>query len=351
MICPNCGRDIPAGAGCICGGQPLYSSNPAVNTLKTMGSSNMFLVFAILWSAVPVLSMLSNMFSRNLSFLYYNLFADEFNYSSRQVGQLLDVLNQTSFVTSFVAMIPQLLIVAGIWMFYAACRNRQFGGVSTTGLTICKVILIINTVSLGLVCLAVLIFMGIGVSVGMSQLIGFNNDYAGVILGIVIFLTIILLATFALGIFYLICAYKTVNRIKGTAVTGVPDAKISRFLIVFNYIIAVCSGLSGLFAVFTVPLLGLSSLASGVALFLLSTLLSRYKNQMLALLYPPVQPVYAARPPMSAPGTPYASAPYAGMPTGVPSPIQQQMPVAPQAQTAPVVQPQQEEDGGSPPTT
>ena len=46
MICPKCGRTVPDGAPCPCGA-PVLSSNPAVNLMKTLGSSPKFLTAAI----------------------------------------------------------------------------------------------------------------------------------------------------------------------------------------------------------------------------------------------------------------------------------------------------------------
>ena len=52
MLCPKCGQYNPEGVACPCGA-PLLSSNPAVNVLKTLGSSGRFLTMAILATAIP----------------------------------------------------------------------------------------------------------------------------------------------------------------------------------------------------------------------------------------------------------------------------------------------------------
>ena len=58
MICPKCGRVIPDGTQCPCGA-PLLSSNPAVNVIKTLGSSPKFLAVAILYSVAALFSAVS----------------------------------------------------------------------------------------------------------------------------------------------------------------------------------------------------------------------------------------------------------------------------------------------------
>ena len=60
MICPNCGRTVPDGTQCPCmGSTPLLSSNPAVNVIKTVGSSTQFLVLAILYSVSVLFSVVT----------------------------------------------------------------------------------------------------------------------------------------------------------------------------------------------------------------------------------------------------------------------------------------------------
>ena len=105
------------------------------------------------------------------------------------------------------------------------------------------------------------------------------------------------MAVLALLLVYEICVIKTINRIKASALHGVPDNRVPRFLTVFMMIMGVLNGLSGLVALFTAPLGGLASLAAAACMVLMSLLLGDYRRQMTMLLYPPVQPVYP-QPPM-----------------------------------------------------
>ena len=73
MMCPKCGRTIPDGTQCPCGA-PVLSSNPAVNLIKTLGSSQKFLAAAILTSVMVLFSILARrMGSKDLlvSLYYY----------------------------------------------------------------------------------------------------------------------------------------------------------------------------------------------------------------------------------------------------------------------------------------
>lgn len=74
MLCPKCGQYNPEGVACPCGA-PLLSSNPAVNVLKTLGSSGRFLAMAILATAIPLCAILaasgmSNMLAQLLYILW-----------------------------------------------------------------------------------------------------------------------------------------------------------------------------------------------------------------------------------------------------------------------------------------
>ena len=59
MICPKCGRMVPDGSQCPCGA-PVLSSNPAVNLLKTIGSSPKFLTAVILYTVMVLFNILSS---------------------------------------------------------------------------------------------------------------------------------------------------------------------------------------------------------------------------------------------------------------------------------------------------
>ena len=71
MICPKCGRTVPDGAPCPCGA-PVLSSNPAVNLMKTLGSSPKFLTAAILYSVTVLFNLLASFGASDvISTLYY----------------------------------------------------------------------------------------------------------------------------------------------------------------------------------------------------------------------------------------------------------------------------------------
>ncbi len=294
MICPKCGRNIPDGTICPCSRAQALSSNPAVNALKTLGSSTMFLVFAILMSLVPVLSVLGQLALRsNMGELMY--YAMQLDLDPSVLYPMVNALGSASVGTAIVSAIPSILMAVGIWITYVSCRNGMSGNITTSGLTICKVLSIISLVCLCIVAAAVLLLLVVLLIVGVSE-----SGYDGMgeamsVIAVVFF--VIFGAVFALTIVYEACIIKTINRIKATATTGVPNNRIPNFLIVMNYIVAVCSALSGFANLLTSPALGLGCFASAAALILISLILSKYRSGMTMLMYPPVQPVYPPQQP------------------------------------------------------
>lgn len=300
MICPKCGRNIPDGSTCPCSfGQPVLSSNPAVNTLKTLGSSPLFLVLCILFTLVPVMSILgaammgSNLY--DMLYLFMQLDLDPGIYYP-----MLSAIDSISLPSAILGSIPSILVAVAVWMTYASCRNAQSGNVSTAGLTICKVLTIIQMVFVCLGAAALALGLVVLMIAGVSELSSYDAYYgdgmaqAGMAVVTVLFL--IAAAVFALLIIYEICVVKTINRIKATATTGTPDNRIPNYLIVMNYIIAVGSVLAGLANLFTSPAMGLGSLITGATMVIISIILSKYRSGMTLLMYPPVQPAYPNQP-------------------------------------------------------
>ena|GEM_PF-112240 len=294
MTCPNCGRTLPDGMQCSCMSAAQYSSNPAVNVLKREGASVRFLVLAILLSVSAVLSIFASSTTSNYFWdeLYYNTYMD------------WDVYNALSSVMNNVfAAIPTILMAVGLWMFYASCRNVSHGGVSTSGLTIIKVLMIIAMVLLCFVGFIVLI-AGFVMALNPSFFYDYGsyyNSYYNFGTGIIIFAVFIIAAVLALMIVYLTRIIKIINRVKRVAKTGMPNNEISMFAVVIFYIMAgfnVISAFSSLGDMYISPL-GILSYLAGAATFVVGAIvLMRYKKEMTILMYsnPPTYQGFAQQP-------------------------------------------------------
>lgn len=302
MICPNCGRNIPDGSVCPCSlGGAMLSSNPALNAIKTIGSSSRFLVAAILMTAVPVLSVIGSFFvTPDLSDLLYYLY--ELEIDPELYYYVFSSMNQASMVGPVISALPAILIAVALWLVYTTCSSRQSGNISTAGLTICKVMAIISIILYSLLAVMLMVLFVILIIAAAAE--GFEDAYyygAGTELSQAVLVISVIGLVVVAGIMALVICYqasilKTINRIKATALSGVPDNRVPGFLIGMNWVAGVCGGISGLFALFTAPITGIASLLGAAALILFALLLSQYRNAMTLLLYPPVQPTYPQQP-------------------------------------------------------
>ncbi len=360
MICPKCGREIPDGTLCPCAYEaPALSSNPAVNAIKTSGSSKLVLTAVILLTLSRLVSMILS-FAGVLGGTVQVNFEGSGMMNPELANSAINVSRALGLVVLIIGFVPAVLRMLGMWVHYATCRNRFNGNISTAGLTLCKVSAIIVIAFAGLFCLMLLFYMivifafsGSLVDVFSSMMeYGGSDIYPEMMSGLMIgagFAAVLVLAVVALMICYYASMIRLLNRMKVSANSGIPDVRISRFLMGMMYVSAVLSALVGLGSLFSSPIAGLCSIGSAVALILLAVALGRLRQQMMILMYPPVQPVYAPQPVMPMQGYPVQQGvqpPFAPAPVETPTPMETPTPVetpAPVETSTPVETPAPEE--------
>ena len=302
MICPKCGRTVPDGMPCPCGA-PMLSSNPAVNLIKTLGSSTKFLAATILYSAMVLFAIFAAFGSKALvDQLYY--YGANYGVDPDVFYPMMSALEGFTTAGLIFTLIPAILVAVGMWLFYSTCRNRQTGNVSTVGLTICKVLAIISLVMI-CVIIALVLFIMVVVMVVLASNMGYSyyynaTDNANVLIFAQVFLgifAVVLAAMLVLYILYYVSVIKVINRIKASAINGVPDNRIPRFLTGFLMFLGVMNALGGVASLITSPIAGVGSLAGAACFILMSLLLKEYRDKMTVLLFPPVQPMYGNMPP------------------------------------------------------
>lgn len=329
MICPNCGREIPDGTVCPCTLQPApLSDNPALNVVKTIGSSPLFLAMTILLSVSTLLVIFS---SAGLNDSIYNLYYYGYamGLDMDALENMFDMMRSTSVVNAVLSSIPAILVAVAMWLHYISCRGRVSGNISTAGLTICKVIAYIRMICL---CLATLLVVGVCVlAIVMVTADAFPTyaldpygSFAGDELKLSIVIVFGIFAVIFLAVMLLIITYQAslirmINRTKAVSESGMADERVSGYLVGMIYFTAVCSILSGIFTLFTAPISGAAVITQGVAYILMAQLLGRYRKGMNQVLFPPVLPVS----PMQAGYMPQGyydpnapQAPYGGQPMG-----------------------------------
>lgn len=298
MICPNCGRDIPDGSVCPCTLQPTpLSDNPALNTVKTIGSSPLFLVMVIFLSLSTLFTIFS---SAGLNDTIYNLYY--YAYSTGldldTIESILNMMRSTSVARAIFSSVPAILVAVAMWLHFITCRNRQSGNISTAGLTICKVITYITMIAQCLIALlvtgvcAIMIVVFLSQELPLSTFFGYDADEAVMIIVVCVALFLAFFLFFMiLAITYQASIIRMINRTKQVSESGIADERVSGYLIGMTYFTAICCVFVGFSSLFASPLGGISALCRGVAYILIAVLLSRYRKEMNAVLYPPVQPV------------------------------------------------------------
>lgn len=291
MICPNCGKIVPDGVSCTCTiptGGP-YSSNPAVNLIKTIGASQTFLAAIILTGAAALLSLIGSFFgTRDMTDILNQYFSGSTDmYGSGYVISASVVSNITRVFSALISFAVQALVIGALIHFHVSCKNVSTGGVNAGGLSVLKVIVTINIV-LGCVVL-IIVFLGL-----LAGIFSYSSSeyFYGYSISVIMLLTFaILIVAGAFLIPYAISLVRTIGNIRATCRTGERFGDVSQYLIVMSYIIAVINILYAFSLVGDNVGSAMNSLCSGVALILFAQMLSRYRREILRI-YNPV-PMYS----------------------------------------------------------
>lgn len=298
MVCSNCGAVNPENAAFCqrCGAsfaqvsptEVAFSQHPVVDAAKRIGASKLFLVAAILLSVTLLLTGINTLFVDHDTLGELTSLAGELG-----VGENLGALDPeevkgSSAVGALIGMLPSILLTAGVWMTYAAASDRTTSGMKTSGLTMIKVIMIVELVLLcvGTVVIEVLL------SVAAGALFELGDTPSSAILGALIgMLQIAWVPILALMIVYIALMISTINKVKKTVTTGVAYYKASGFVAVVNFIMAA--------PVVAVAFFGgalqcISSLCSAATLVLFGILIFRYRSTLRPFAemqtMPPVSP-------------------------------------------------------------
>jgi len=300
MFCSNCGIENAEGSAfCKNCGKPLsapvapasvytppaeavnppLSVNPVLSAVKKVASSPLFLVAIIAYS-VQILATIVNSTSIGAKvemFLYSML--DEIGYAAPyEFYEIVDAISRIGdipyVVGTIIGLIPTILICVGLWKTYSSAASRASDTMKTSGLTMIKVVTIIQLVwvCIGLAVVELLLML-IVVAVAAA-----NIYESGIIIAVLVFMVIIFAAAFVLDIIYLAKIIKSINTAKNSISTGIPSDKVSSFVAVWTFI-----GAAGM--LFSLATSFLLSAAAITSLICFGILIFKYKSAMKALMY------------------------------------------------------------------
>ncbi len=261
MFCSKCGRENPDGAAFCqqCGNkmgeaapaatpvQPdaqaeVYTApvNPIVSMVKALASSPLFLVAAIAFSASVLFSIISSatfaptvlygVLDSLYEYLPYEVADGIWEFAVRFMGG--------NILSKIISSLPAILITCGLWMIFAAAKNRFMPGMKTGGFTLIRVITIISLVGVCLGAAAVEIIL-------LVALIA-SAQYIGEAVFIFALLMVLAAIVYAFDIIYYAKVSGSLKCAKNAAELGIYPAKISGFVGVICFISAFFTLISGL---------------------------------------------------------------------------------------------------------
>ncbi len=318
MVCPNCGAVNAdnntfceqCGAGLAQAQQPTaaYAPNPAVEAVKRLGASKLFLVAAILLSVTLLFNCINAIAGGDDAFAQITTAADQLG-----VGDAFGALDQQpSVLGTLLGMLPSILIAVGVWMTYVAAANTTTSSMKTFGLTMIKVIMIISLVAICVLTVIAEIFLAIAAG-AISQL--GDSDAMTVGGAILTIVQVALIPAIALVIVYIALMLSTINKVKKTVTTGFAYYKASGFVAVMNFLSAL-GALSGAFGGSAFQ--AIASLCSAAALVLFGILIFQYRSTLRPIAEMQMMPPAAPYAPV-APTAPVAPSAPAAEPTAAPT--------------------------------
>lgn len=306
-----------------------------MNVVRSMATSVLFLVGTIGYSVYVLFELLGSFTGESeIMNMFNNIMAQSGAYSSMdyQSLQILSgIFGSTSVISTLLGLIPAMVLVAGIWIVFAAAKQNKLPGIAATGMTMIRVIVIIELV---FACIAVFAVAVIGLLavVGMGSLAGYYGDGVPFVV-IMALVMIVILAICAIEIVYYVKLNGMVKSIKETMVTGRPNAKVSLFVEILCYLGGAGSAISALMSLVGLDIFGfLSNAGMGTAGICFGMLLRQYRNKMQTLERDPQ--AYQAQQ-SAAPRQAYRMQPGAGQQSAAPQQAYQAQPGAVQQGAAP----------------
>ena len=251
---------------------PVYG--PGIAAQRRVAMSMITLIAIGAYSASILFSFINSIVHGNSIMAY--LYDLAYQLRINEMVRALNGMTALNVLMAFIGLIPALLIALGLWMTYLSLTNKQSIPVKTEGLTIIKVVLMIEMVAMALVLV-------IGILISGFMFLGLlieGEEMAFAFFGALFVFAIIL----AFEILYYILAIRTVSTIMTTTKTGVPSDKVSLF-------IAVCAFITGaynfimMFVGFTF-LKFLTGLCTTAALIGFGIIILTYRNEMKAAMAP-----------------------------------------------------------------
>ena len=283
MICSNCGQNIPGGMQCTCtAGEGRLVSYTAADVVRNIILSGQFLAMMILSGASIIITFLAGIFNRqNVVNEIINLF-EEFD-SRIDMSQFMAELDKYQVQRFNLMSLPvmEILMVIGMIMLYLSAKNSMSGQFFPQGITIFKVVKIIQTIGAAFAIVAIVLLVVFFSALRNS--LGISGEIFDIMFLVVIAIVAIACVFVVLTIVYNVKFIKTMNTVKYSAETGVVNLDVSSYVIAMNWVFGIISFGSVSFSIVVKDLSGAATVCSAISLIIFSMLLTRYKKDMTEL--------------------------------------------------------------------
>lgn len=266
--------------------------NGAISIIRKMSVSVLFLVGAIGYSVYVLFGLVGSLAGRSGGTdLMDQIMSMSGGYSSLDYSAVRAVSGMFNGITVFsmlMSMLPAMVIVAGIWLIFAAAKRNMLPGTASVGLTMARVIAIIQLVlaCIGAVLLEILCIVLLSAVNSVSGYYGSTGSANAVL----VFIMILFAGVSAVQIIYYLKLNKMIVNIKDTLLTGQPDDNISLYVEILCYInggIAVIGALMSLADVEVLNFFANAGMATADICF--AIMIRQYRSKMQLLIHNPQQ--------------------------------------------------------------
>lgn len=264
---------------------PSVQYSPVIQKLRKESTSPLFLTGAIAYSCAILFALISAFTGANSLLAsvtqLLNLLSNvggvgsmssmEMNYLLMSLDSLTSGLRGAALGGAILTQLPNILVAVGIWLVFATAFDKSGRPMKTTGLTMIKVVKIIQLVG---ICLGILL-LEIGIGILASSIAKYDDSawpyFIGIMIGV--------LLGAAVGILFFVKIIQTINTIANSIRTQQQSNKVSVY-------VAVMCMIAGVWQAFTLVfnlgnLFGmLSLLGSATASIVFSIFLFKYRSDM-----------------------------------------------------------------------
>ncbi|HJC37687.1 MAG TPA: FHA domain-containing protein [Candidatus Mediterraneibacter faecigallinarum] len=266
--------------------------NGAISIIRKMSVSVLFLVGAIGYSVYVLFGLVGSLAGGSeVTDLMDQIMAMSGGYSSLDysaVRAVSGMFNGISVFSMLVSMLPAMVIVAGIWLIFAAAKRNMLPGTASAGLTMARVIAIIQLVfaCIGAVLLEILCIVALS---AVNSVSGYYGS-TGSVNALLVFIMIIFAGVAAVQIIYYLKLNKMIVKTKDTLLTGQPDDDISLYVEILCYISGGVAAIGALMSLADVEVLNFFANAGmATADICFAILIRQYRSKMGLLIHNPQQ--------------------------------------------------------------